>query len=57
MTIEECMEWSKYFEELDNSRQYEIELEKAIIEQERERIRLEIKRNYNIIGYERKRAY
>jgi len=38
MTIEQRREWSKYFEELDNSRRYEIELEKAIIEQEREQI-------------------
>ena len=42
MTIEERREWSRYFEELDNSRQYEIELEKKIIAEERELIQLEI---------------
>jgi len=42
MTIEKRREWSRYFEELDNFRQYEIELEKKIIAEERERIQLEI---------------
>ena len=44
MTVEERKEWSSYFEKLDRSRQYEIELEKTIIEGERERIRLEIEK-------------
>jgi collagenase-like PrtC family protease len=44
MKKEERREWSKYFEELDNSRQYEIELEKKIVEEERERIRVEIEK-------------
>lgn len=44
MTKVERQEWSKFFEELDNSRQYEIELEKKIVEEERERIRVEIEK-------------
>jgi hypothetical protein len=42
MTVEERKEWSVFFEKLDNSRHYEIELERKIVEEERERIRLEI---------------
>jgi hypothetical protein len=44
MTIEERREWSRYFEQLDTSKLYEIELEKRIIAEERERIQLEISR-------------
>lgn len=44
MTKEERREWCKFFEELDASRSYEIELEKSIIAEERERIRLEIEK-------------
>ena len=45
MTIEERREWSKYFEELDNSKQYEIELEKNILEEERKRSEIELSLN------------
>lgn len=42
MNIEERKEWGLFFERLEEARRYEIDLEKKIIEEEREKIKLEI---------------
>lgn len=42
MNIQERKEWGLFFECLEESKRYEIDLEKKIVEEEREKIKLEI---------------